>query len=551
MAGLRAQGVDRVFCVAGESYLPILDRLYDTAEIEVVTCRHEASAAFAAVADAKLTGHAGVCLVSRAPGATNAAIAAHSAAEDATPLVLIVGDVSTDERGRDSFQEIDCGQLFGGFTKGVWQLAHPPAAAEFLGRAFRVAESGTPGPVVLTVPEDVLYQRDPGPMSLTPVLAASATVRSADLAAVASTVRRARRPLLVAGGLLGSAKARATLRETSERLLLPILTSNKHQDLFDNRHPHYAGHLHNNTQAGQRALFERADVVLAVGTRLDATTTLGHRFPSGSVPDQALIHVYPDPARLGARHRPAIALAADPGTFLGSLAQTDPPTDPARVDWIDELHAFEVEKGRWQQHQADDGVPFGAVITALDDVTGGDIVVTVDSGTFTSWLYRYLRLTGNARMLGVTSSAMGFGVPAAVAAAMRLRRPVVAVVGDGGFLMTGSELATAVAHDLPLIVLIANNASYGTIRLHQERTYPGRVIATDLRNPDFARLAEAYGCLGLSIAEEADVAPVLRRAMGHGGPVVVDVRTSLQWITAYRRLALTQPLVAATSPRSL
>ncbi len=216
--------------------------------------------------------------------------------------------------------------------------------------------------------------------------------------------------------------------------------------------------------------------------------------------------------------------------------------DAGRVGWVDELHQLEVAKARWAPHPADDGLAFGALVAGLDELTGGDVVVTLDSGTFTSWLYRYLRLTGDARMLGVGSSAMGFGVPGGVAAALRTGRPTVVIVGDGGFLMTGSELATAVSRRLPLIVVIANNGSYGTIRAHQERAYPGRVIATDLDNPDFVALARAYGALGLAVTTEQDVEPCLARALAHGGPVVVDVRTSLSWISAYRRLSVSGPV---------
>ncbi|RIV41490.1 thiamine pyrophosphate-binding protein [Micromonospora radicis] len=537
VAALRAHGVDRVFCVAGESYLAVLDELHATATIDVVTNRHEASAGFAALADAKLTGRAGVCLVSRGPGATNASIAVHSALQDAAPLLLVVGQAPRSDLGTDAFQEIDYARAFSGLAKEVLVLLEPARTGEFVTRALRVAQSGTPGPVVLVLPEDVLESADPNGALPARWQPGAAAVAPADLDRVLDLLRDAQRPLLLAGGGLADPAGRRLLAAAAHRHHLPVLTSNKRQDLFDNRDPCYAGHLHNNTQPAQRALLDRADLVLAVGTRLDDVTTLGRRLPRPGNPRQPLVHVHPDPQRLGRTHPPTVGVAADPVQFLRQLAAADPAgVDAGRVAWVDELHGVEVAKARWSTHPSDDGLAFGALVAGLDELTGGDVVVTLDSGTFTSWLYRYLRLTGAGRMLGIGSSAMGFGVPAGVAAALRTGRPTVVIVGDGGFLMTGSELATAVSRRLPLIVVIANNGSYGTIRAHQERAYPGRVIATDLDNPDFVALARAYGALGLAVGTEQDVEPALARALAHDGPVVVDVRTSLSWISAYRRI---------------
>jgi acetolactate synthase-1/2/3 large subunit len=534
---LRGHGVDRVFCVAGESYLAVLDELYDAADVDVVTCRHEASAGFAALADARLTGRAGICLVSRGPGATNASIAVHAASQDASPLVLIVGRVPVTGLGREAFQELDCSAFFGPVAKACLLLLDPSRTAEFVSRAFRIAESGTPGPVVLAVPEDVLGQADDRAVASARWPARAAAADPADLADAARLLGQAQRPLLIAGGMLGSDEGRTALRAAAERHLLPVVTSNKRQDLLDNRHPCYAGHLHNNTPAEQRALLGQADLIVAVGTRLDGTTTLGRRLPASPVPQQDLIHVYPDAARIGQFHRPRMGVAADPVRFLQDLAALEATGSAQRAAWARQLSELETDKAEWQPHDSDDGVAFGAVVHALDELTKGDVMVTVDSGTFTSWVYRYLRLNGDGRMLGISSSAMGYGLPAGVAAALRLARPTVVFAGDGGFLMTGSELATAVERKLPLIVVIANNSSYATIRLHQERVYPGRTIATDLVNPDFALLARAYGALGLKISHADDIAPCLAQALAHGGPVVVEVRTSLSWITPYRRLA--------------
>jgi acetolactate synthase-1/2/3 large subunit len=533
---LRRHGTDRVFSVAGESYLALLDELHDDPAIDVVTDRHEGSAGFAALADAKATGRAGVCLVSRGPGATNASIAVHAAAEDATPMLLVVGQVPLTDLGHDAFQEIDCQQTFGDTAKGVWTIVDPTRTAETLHRALRLAESGTPGPVVVVVPEDVWTMTTPPPIARPVARHSDGIADAGDIDALDDLLRGAARPLLIAGNRLRGDLGRALLKAVSERHRLPVVCSNKGQDLFDNRHPHYAGHLHNNTQSAQQALFGEADLVLAVGTRLDATTTLGGRLPAASQP---LVHVYPDAAQLGIRHHGIREIACDPVEFLHQLAELSPAGhQPARQSWITELHRTEAAKAEWQPHDSDDGIAFGAVIAELDDLTGGDVIVAVDSGTFTGWTYRYLRLTGEGRLFGIASSAMGFGVPAGVALALRLRRPVVVIVGDGGFQMTGSELATAVARRLPLVVVIANNGSFATIRAHQERHYPGRVTATDLDNPDFMALAAAYGCMGLRVDEPEDIRPSLSKALACGGPAVIDVRTSLSWISAYRRIAL-------------
>ena len=538
VAALARRGVDRIFCVAGESYLPVLDVLYDTPEIDVVTTRHEGSAAFMAVTDAKLTGRAGVCLVNRGPGAANASIGVHAAAQDAAPLLLLVGHVRRAQIGKDVFQELDCLQMFGRLAKGIWVLHDAGGAEELVSRAIRAAESGTPGPAVLVLPEDVLGEPFAGDAGEEPRRREWAAPAETAVDDVELLLRTARRPLTLAGAGVTSPSGRAALRAFSETHVVPVCTANKRQSALDNRHPHYAGHLHNATPAGQLALLDRADLVLAVGTRLDDVTTRGGRFPAAPEPHQALVHVYPDEGRIGVVHRPALGLACDPVALLRALAdRPGPPVRNEREAWARELHRYEAEKAVWRPVDAGDGIVFGEVVAALDRLTGGDVVVTVDSGVFTSWVYRYLRFGPRGTLLGVSSSAMGYGVPAAVAALLRGSDvPVVAFVGDGGFLMNGSELATAVARRLPLVVVLSNNGSYGTIRMAQEQEFPGRPIATELVNPDFARMAEAYGALGLTAGEPGDVEPALRRALAHDGPALVEVKTSLSWISAYRRL---------------
>jgi acetolactate synthase-1/2/3 large subunit len=536
VATLAGHGVDRVFCVAGESYLAVLDALYDEPAIDVVTCRHEGSAGFAAVADAKLSRRAGVVLVNRGPGATNASIAVHAAWQDATPLVLIVGHVRRAEIGRDVFQELDCEKTFAGMAKGVWTVYEPARVAEVLARALRVAQAGTPGPTVVVLPEDVLNEPS-GPGVIWPAVQHPPMPDPAAVRRVAAMLDASARPLVIVGDRLGDPAGRSIVARFAHAWTAPVVVSNKRQDLFANDDPHYAGHLTIATRPAQRDLLAQADLVLAVGTRLDSITTQGHRLPGAPLPDQPLVHVYPDAGRLGRVHTPTIAITADPATFLAALAEQAPATGARRLDWVGRLHEAHRAQTEWHPVTAADGVVFGAVVTTVDRLAAADALFTVDAGNFTSWVHRHLVLTAGRRLLGIASSAMGFGVPSAVAAALREPgRQVIAFVGDGGFLMTGTELATAVARRARLVVVIADNGSYGTIRQHQERTYPGRVIATDLANPDFGRLAEAFGARGLSVRDDADVAPALAEALAATGPVVVDVRTSLEWISANQRM---------------
>jgi acetolactate synthase-1/2/3 large subunit len=538
VASLAALGVDRVFCVAGESYLPVLDALYGHDVIDVITCRHEGSAGFAALADAKLTGRVGVCLASRGPGAANAAIAVHAAAEDGSPLLLLVGAVPAARSGREVFQDVDCAALFGGIAKAVLTLTDPGAAAELTARAIRTAEQGTPGPVVLVLPEDLLARPDPVGRPAVPVGPESTGPAGPALDAARALLAGSHRPVLLAGARLDDPAGRRLLAEVAQRHTIPVLTSNKHQHLLDNRHPAYAGHLHNATQTAQRSALQDADLVLAVGTRLDRITTGGHRFPA-ALPGQPLVHVYPDAERIGRTHRPASGLAVDPVAFLRAMAGW-PVTDIAeRTAWRDRLHGIEVAKADWHPVTATDGLPFGAVVAALDSLTGGDVTVLVDSGTFTSWVYRYLRFGPRGRLVGISSSSMGFAMGGAVAAGLRADDvPTVAVIGDGGFLMNAGELATAVRHRARVVFLVSNNNSYGTIRLHQERVYPGRTIATDLSNPDFVALARSFGIPASRASTTEQLAPCLATALRQAGsgPALVEITTSLEHITAYQRL---------------
>lgn len=537
---LAAQGADRVFCVPGESYLPVLDALHGHAGIATVTCRHESGAGFMAVADAKLTGRPGLCFVSRGPGATNAAIAVHTAEQDAVPLILFVGQVPRSQLGRGAFQEVDYAKTFTDMAKGVWTLHEPERLPEVLARAFSVALAPTPGPVVVVLPEDLLEEETealPG-RPLPPPQGAAGQEAAAE---VAARLAAAERPLLIAGGGLEGEAGRAALAAAARALALPVVTSFKRQDLFPNEDPLYAGHLGFKIPAAQRELYAEADLVLAVGTRLGEVTSQGYRFPAAPLPAQPLIHVHADPAQLGRVFAAELSLAADPPAFLRALAARAATPPSGREDWIARLHGRVADARPWQP-PADGLLDMGAVVAALCGRAEEDAIFITDAGNFSGWLHRHFAFNGRHRLLGAVGGAMGFGMPAAVAAGLRHPgRQVITLIGDGGMLMTGGELATALQQGLPVKIFVSDNGSYGTIRMHQERQYPGRPAATDLRNPDFAALAEAYGARGLRLERIEEAPAVVAEALAEPGPVVVSVRTALEHVSAFATLTELRP----------
>ncbi len=538
-SSLAGYGIERIFSVAGESFLSLLDALLDV-EIDVVTCRHEGSAGFMALADAKLTGRTSACIVNRGPGASNACIALHAAKQDATPFLLLVGGIRIADMGRQAFQDMDYVKTFSDLAKGVWVLHDPTKAAEMVARAIRIAEAGTPGASVLVLPEDILEANFVSLLS--PVQRWSEILTepsSSNMKDIEDLLAASKRPLLIAGGRIASLEERRLLQKVAVRHTIPIVASNKHQDLFDNHHPYYAGHLNIATQAQQRHLLMQTDLILAVGTRLDHVTTQHYTLPQAPIPAQKLVHVYPDANQLGFVYQPSLGLTCGSITFLKSLytlTASSQNLEHRRI-WIEHLHTLEAEQAILSHQAPHNSDLFGAVISTCNELAASDVILTVDAGNFTSWVHRYFRFSASRRLLGISSSSMGFGVPSGVAAALRYPdQQVITFVGDGGFLMTGNELATAVQRHAKIIIIIANNNSYGTIRQHQERAYPGRVAATDLYNPDFATLAQAYGALGLTISKEIEITPVLKQAMSQCGPVVIDVKTDLTWISAYSYL---------------
>jgi len=535
---LAAHGVDRVFCVPGESYLAALDALHDSNAIETIVCRHEGGAGFMAVGDAKLTGRPGVAFVSRGPGATNASIAVHVAEQDAAPFVLFVGQVPRAEIGRRSFQEVDYGKTFADMAKAVYVIHDAGRIPETVARAFAEAQAPTPGPAVVVLPEDMLEDMADAPVVEPLRVPQAGPASAAHIDEIAAMIARAERPLLIAGGVgLGTARGRKALLAASEAHALPVALTFKRQDYFPNAHPNYAGHLGFKIPRPAAERYLEADLMLAVGTRLGEVSTQGYTLPASPRPRQPLIHIHDDPRQLGRNYDAAKALVADPVAVLEALARLPGKAPPARAQWIRTLHDPVAKAMPWAP-PADGLLDMGPVVAALAERLGNDAILVTDAGNFSGWLHRHFPFSGEHVLVGSVGGAMGIGMPAAVAAALRFPgRQVINFVGDGGALMTGSELATAVQYGAKVKTFISNNGSYATIRMHQEIAYKGRVHGTGLKNPDFAKWAESFGALGLTITAIGEAAGVVARVLAHDGPVVVDVKTAVEHITPFATIA--------------
>ena len=535
---LAAHGVDRVFCVPGESYLAVLDALHDSNAIQTVICRHESGAGFMAVGDAKVTARPGVAFVSRGPGATNASIAVHVAEQDAVPLVLFIGQVPRSEIGRRSFQEVDYARTFADMAKAVYLIYDQARIPEIVARAFMQAQAPTPGPVVVVLPEDMLEESTNAPV-IEPLAVPQAEPGStADIEAIAALIAKAERPLLMAGGIgLGTPRGRKALLATSEAHRLPVVLTFKRQDYFPNRHPHYAGHLGFKIPKAAVARYLESDLILAVGTRLTEATTQGYTLPASPVPRQTLVHIHDDPGQIGINYTAAKALVADPVAVLEALVRMPAKSASKRTAWLETLHEPVAKAMAWTP-PADGLLDMGPVVAALAERVADDAIFVTDAGNFSGWMHRHFPFSGAHTLVGCVGGAMGIGMPAAVAAALRYPgREVIHFLGDGGALMTGSELATAVQYGAKVKTFISNNGSYGTIRMHQELAYKKRVHGTELRNPDFAKWAESFGARGLSMSTIEEAPKIVEQALAYDGPVVVDVKTALEHISPFATIA--------------
>lgn len=527
VAGLAAHHLDRVFCVPGESCLALLDALYDRRDIDTVVCRHEAGAGFMALADARLTGRPGIACVSRGPGASNAAIAVHAAEQEGVPFILLVGQVSRRFLRRNSFQEIDFNQMFGSIAKWVAELTEPARTAETLMRAIRIATAGQPGPVVLSIPEDVLaavtrYRtiREQGPLRAAP--------HPPDVATVRCWLSQAERPLVICGGILDPSKDRELLRSFLERWNLPTLVSFRERDLLPSAHRLYVGELGLANPAAQIAVLNESDLVLVIGARLGDVTTQGYTFPRSGEPGMRLVHVHPDCSAMGIHLPTDLSIACDARAFMEALGDPGVSEPAQRTAWIERLKAELRTTAIPLRCELDDGLAFEAVAEVLGRSLPADTILTLDAGAFAVPVYGMVAFTPPQRLLAPASGAMGFGVPAAVAAALREPgRTVICVVGDGGLLMSGSELAVASERRLPLKVIVSENGVYGSIRAHQERRYPGRTVGTGFWNPDLELIGRAFG-FNVTRIERAESLDALPRILTSSGPEFVVVNTSIK-----------------------
>ena len=532
---LEAQGLSRVYCVPGESYLALLDALHDSNRIETIICRHESGAGFMAVAEAKITGRAQCFMVSRGPGATNGSIAIHVAQQDATPLVVLIGQVAREERGRGAFQEVDYTHFFGRMAKAVWEVTEPEKLGEILVRAFHLAQSGVPGPVVIALPEDVLGLEYTMPLPQ-PFPLARVSASPSDVKRVRAMLEKSERPLLIAGGLFRGKRGAEVLKSFAELHQVPVAVSWKNQDVFDNSSPLYAGHLGFGTPAKHRETLARADLVIAAGTRLGDVASLNYSFPTAPEPKQPLIHIYPDAGPIGQVFRTELGIIADPVELLDMLPAPSQASE-GRKRWAQEISSFVSSFMDFRSPEPKDGVDFGMVVTAIAEMAPKNAVIATDAGNISTWVHRHWRMSPDNLLLGAIGGAMGFGVPAGVASGLALKdRMAIVFVGDGGILMTGQELATAVQFGAKPKIVISDNGTYGTIRQHQEKYFPKRASGTDLVNPDFSLWAKSFGVHVVTIGKSDDVKTKVREALSHDGASVIHVKSSIEAISAFATL---------------
>jgi acetolactate synthase-1/2/3 large subunit len=516
---LLAQGADTVFCVPGESYLDVLNALHVQQDaVRVVVCRHEGAAAFMAEAQGKLTGRPGICMVTRGPGATNASIGVHTAFQDSTPMILLIGQVGRDMIEREAFQEIDYRRMFGPFAKWAAQIDDVARVPEFMARAYSVAMSGRPGPVVLALPEDMLT--DSAFPSVVPRVEVPQAHPAPDaMLRLSDHLAAAQRPLLLLGGPGWSAPGRDAIERFAVQNALPVACAFRRQDLFDNRHPQYVGEVGIGINPELAKAVREADLLIAVGTRLGEIVTSGYTLLEVPVPRQQLVHVLPCAEELGRVYQPALKILSSPIPFAQAAAAM-PPAEPAhRRAWLGQLRASYERYVAPSTRQAK--LDPACVIQTLSDTLEPDAILTNGAGNYSAWAHRYYPFSRAHTQLAPTSGAMGYGVPAAIAAKLQHpSRQVVCLAGDGCFLMTSQELATVKRHALSIVFIVFNNGMYGTIRMHQEVNYPGRPIGTDLCNPDFVLYAQSFGLHAERVERSGDFAPALQRALAAGSALI-------------------------------
>ena len=525
---LLQQGCDRIFTVPGESFLPVLDALVDSPGIDVVVTRAEGGAAFMAEADGKMTHRPGVCFVTRGPGATNASIGVHVAMQDSTPMILFVGDVAREARDREGFQEVDFSAFFGPLCKWAARIEDAARIPEYVARAYATAMNGRPGPVVLALPEDML-ESEAEALDRPKV---SRTAQACDpdaINALYDRLRSAKAPVAIVGGADWDAGAGQNFALFAMRTGLPVAAAFRRQDAIPNHCPVYAGNLGYGPNPKLVERIRQADLLLVAGARLGEATTDGYALITPDHPGQVLIHVHPDPEELNRVYRADLAICADMASFAGTVALTVDEASVAIAQGAD-AHSQWLD---WSSPVPNNmALDLGLCWAELRERLPADSIVCNGAGNFSAWAHRFWHYAAQPSQLAPTAGAMGYGVPAAIAAAIRFPgRRAVAVAGDGDFMMNGQELATAARQGARLLVLLVDNGSYGTIRMHQERRYPARVSATDLTNPDFAALARAYGGWAETVETTEAFAPALARALEQPGVALINLKTDIERIS--------------------
>jgi len=519
---LEAQGASTAFTVPGESFLAALDGLHDSNRIKTIICRQEGGASMMAEAWGKITGEPGVCFVTRGPGAANAMSGLHVAMQDSTPMVTFVGMPSRDHEDREAFQEIEIKQLFSSLVKWTAVIRQTERIPEYVSHALHVARSGRPGPVVLGLPEDML-SADCDISDAKPARIAEPRPGADDMAALREKLVSASRPLMIIGGPGWSIATQKSLEAFAERFDLPVAPAFRYQDYFDNRHRCYVGCAGIGLDPKLATSIKDADLLIVIGARLGEMTTSGYTLVNIPDPQQFLIHVHPSPDELGSVYRPDLPIASSARALVDALARLEP---PAKIAWSGrraELRA--AYEQTLKPTPLPGSVKMADVVRTVSEMLPENGIVTNGAGNFAAFVHRYFQYKGYRTCLAPTSGSMGYGLPAAIAAKLaHPTRPVVNVQGDGDFLMTGQELATAAQYGLPIVTIIANNGMYGTIRAHQEREYPRRVVGTTLVNPDFAAYARSFGADGYTIEATAEFAPAFRQALASSKPSVIELK---------------------------
>ena len=531
---LKANGVSRVSCVPGESYLAVLDALYESG-IETVVCRQEGGAAMMADTWGRLTGEPGICFVTRGPGATNASAGLHIAMQDSIPMILFIGQVQRDAREREAFQEVEYRRAFTEFAKWVGEIDDARRIPEFVTRAFAVATSGRPGPVVLSLPEDMLVELVDAP-DAKPYVPVESHPGPQQIAKFAELLANAKRPMVIVGGTRWTEDSVAKFKTFAEAFKLPVGCSFRRQMLFDHLSPSYAGDVGIGINPALSKEIKQSDLIILLGGRLSEMPSSGYTLLDIPYPSQTLVHVYPKAEELGRVYRPDLAICASPTEFVEALSTFEAHENPV---WAERTAAMHAAYLAWSTppKTGPGPVQMGPIMDWIEANTLVDAIFTNGAGNYATWLHRFHRFQRFNTQSAPTSGSMGYGLPAAVAAKHLFpEREVVCFAGDGCFMMHGQEFITAVRYGLPIITVLVNNGTYGTIRMHQEREYPGRVSGTDLVNPDFAAFAKAYGGHGEIVEKTEDFGPAYERARASGKPSIIEVKLDAEAITPARTL---------------